>query len=103
MSNGNVQVSLTNLTQMDRYQTDTHRGPMVNQDQNAEAARQEAARRIMAPPQPDKAEGKKIDPEAKREEESRKKRKRHPQGRADGPENQAQQRNDRGRIIDYKA
>jgi hypothetical protein len=96
MTDGNVLLSMNNLTQMDRYQTDTHRGPMVNQEQNAEAARHEAARRLLAPVEPDKVEGKKIDPEAKREEDNRRKRKKDRQRRNHTPCAQ-------GGAIDFQA
>ena len=100
MSDANLQISVTNVTQMDRYQTDTHRGPMVNQEQNAEAARHEAARRAVAPVEPDKVEGKKIDPESKREEDARKKRKRNPNNIPGVP---ARSQNAQGRVIDFEA
>jgi hypothetical protein len=111
MTDANVQISMTNLTQMDRYQTDTHRGPMVNQEQNADAARHEAARRIAAPVEPDKVEGKKIDPEAKREEDARKKRKRNMLNQNNKPGLQAglqagvpaRSQNAQGRVIDFEA
>jgi hypothetical protein len=74
MDDGDMRVSMSNLVQMDRHQTDFHRAPMVNQEQNADAARQEAARRLASPSEPDKPEGKTIDPRDKREQERRKKR-----------------------------
>ncbi len=74
MDDDDMRVSMSNLVQMDRHQTDIHRGPMVNQEQNADAARQEVTRRLASPTEPDKPEGKTIDPREKREEERRKKR-----------------------------
>ena len=99
MSGVNVTISVNNLVQMDRLQTDTHRAPMVNQDQNAEAARQEAMRRAIAPVQPDQVEEKKIDPEQKREEQARKKRKRREEASKDTPPAVK----DRGRVVDFRA
>jgi hypothetical protein len=78
MDDGDMRVSMSNLVQMDRHQTDVHRGPMVNQEQNADAARQEASRRLASPTEPDKSEGKTIDPKEKRDEERRKKRQASP-------------------------
>jgi hypothetical protein len=104
MSNVNVQVSLTNLTQMDRHQSDTHRSPMVNQEQNAEHSLMLASRRLLAPVEPDKVEGKKIDPQARREEEARKKRKRERRPEDGGePLRAANRTSFSGRGIDYQA
>jgi hypothetical protein len=105
MSNVNVQVSFTNLTQMDRHQSDTHRSPMVNQEQNAEHARTLAARRLLAPVEPDKVDGKKIDPNDKREEEARKKRKRDRQQETSSEAQRAMKRvmSDRGHVVDFEA
>ena len=105
MSNVNVQVSFTNLTQMDRHQSDTHRSPMVNQEQNAEHSRMLAARRLLAPVEPDKAEGKKIDPQARREEEARKKRKRERQSGGESDAQRAMKRviSSSGRQVDFEA
>lgn len=103
MSGVNVHISVTNLVQMDRHQSDTHRSPMINQEQNADVARQEAARKAIAPAQPDKVEGKKIDPKAKREEEERKKRRRARPG-ADGEKSGGPAAGSgSGRVIDFSA
>jgi hypothetical protein len=105
MSNVNVQVSLTNLTQMDRHQSDTHRSPMVNQEQNAEHSLMLATRRLLAPVEPDKVEGKKIDPKARREEEARKRRKREQQSGGESDAQRAMKRviNSSGRGVDFEA
>ena len=78
-----MRVSMSNLVQMDRHQADSHRGPMVNQQQNADAAREEAARRLASPTEPDKTEGKTIDPREKRDEERRRKRQSREQAEAE--------------------
>jgi hypothetical protein len=102
MSEVNVRISVSNLVQMDRLQTDAHRGPMVNQEQNAELARHEAARRLLAPVQPDNVNGKIIDPNAKREEDARKKKKNRQE--EEGREKPAGSIADnRGRVVDYEA
>lgn len=103
MSNVNVQVSLTNLTQMDRHQSDIHRSPMINQEQNAEHSRMLAARRLIAPVEPDQVDGKKIDPQARREEEARKKRKRERQSEGSGDDSRNRTMNGNARGIDYQA
>jgi len=103
MSNVNVQVSLTNLTQMDRHQSDTHRAPMVNQEQNAEHSRMLAARRLVAPVEPDKVEGKKIDPEARREEDARKRRKRKSSDESEARRAMKRTMSGRGNMVDFEA
>ncbi|MBN1129526.1 MAG: hypothetical protein JXA71_11095 [Chitinispirillaceae bacterium] len=102
MSEVNVRISVSNLVQMDRIQHESHRGPMVQQEQNVENARQEAMRRLQAPVEPDQAEGKVIDPNAKREEEARKRKKRRQQQNGQEKSISAVVDN-RGRVVDYEA
>jgi hypothetical protein len=101
MSEVNARISISNLVQMDRLQTDAHRGPMVHQEQNAETAKQDMLRRMQAPVQPDTIEGKIIDPNARREEERKKKKKKQ---QPDVPEKPFSAIvGNRGRVIDYEA
>ena len=67
MSEINMQISVTHLTQMDRHQNDTHRAPMVHQAQNAQMAEDETTRRMNMPVEPDSIEKKNIDPDRKRQ------------------------------------
>jgi hypothetical protein len=76
MNGLNFQASVSNLTQMDRYQQDAHRTPVVNQEQNAQAAQDEASQKTTKPMQPDEATGKRIDPGQRRRDENAKKRNR---------------------------
>ncbi len=76
MNGLNFQASVSNLTQMDRFQQGTHRMPVVNQEQNAQLARDEAVRKATVPVQPEEVEGKKIDPGQRRRDEAGKKRNR---------------------------
>ena len=76
MNGLNFQASVSNLTQMDRYHQETHRTPVVNQEQNAQIAQDEAARRTMMPMQPDEAEGKKIDHRQRKGDDTGKKKSR---------------------------
>jgi hypothetical protein len=76
MNTIDLQASVNNLTQVDRLQQDQHRAPVVNQVQNAEISREEQARRATAPSEPEKSEGKTIDPNAKRQEQQKSKKKR---------------------------
>jgi hypothetical protein len=79
MNGLNFQASVSNLPHLDRIQQDTHRLPMVNQEQNAQLAHDEALRRMAAPTQPDEVEDKKIDPGQRKQDEARKKRNKKPE------------------------
>jgi hypothetical protein len=83
----NLQASVSNLTQMDRFQHDAHRTPVVNQEQNAQTAQDEASRRIAIPVQPDGVEGKRIDPKQRKRDGNAKKqnRKKGETDRSNGP------------------
>jgi hypothetical protein len=74
MNGLNLQASVSNLTQMDRHQQELHRAPMVNQEQNALIAQNEAAQRTAKPVQPDKVEDKKVDRKRDNDNENRKKK-----------------------------
>lgn len=76
MSSVNVQVSVSNLVQMDKPQNEIHKNPVVNQEQNAQIARHEAAKRVNMPVEPDKTEGKKINAENKQPDPRQKGKKR---------------------------
>jgi len=76
MNGLNFQASVSNLTQMDRHQQDVHRTPGINQEQNAEIARNESAQRAVKPTQPDDVEEKKIDPRQRKADSENRKKKR---------------------------
>jgi hypothetical protein len=57
----NLQASVNNVTQMDKFQQDQSRTPLVHQDQNALIARDDLEKRIRMPVEPEHAEGKKVD------------------------------------------
>ena len=101
MSEVNARISISNLVQMDRLQSDSHRGPMVQQEQNAETARQNMLRRLQAPVQPDTVEGKTVDPNARREEERKKKKRKQQETSLEKPFSTIVRNS--GRVIDYKA
>jgi hypothetical protein len=85
MNGLNFQASVSNLTQVDRFQQGSHRLPMVNQEQNAQIAQDEASKRVTIPLQPDKVEGKKIDPGQRNRGEAGKKRFKKPEAKK-GPD-----------------
>lgn len=98
MNGVNFQASFHNLTQADRIQQDEHNTPIVKQDQNAEDAKEEAAKRIDMPTQPDQTEGKVVDPANKKE---------HPRRRAKKKKKKKKRSPDtgknRGRFVDFSA
>jgi hypothetical protein len=103
MGDGNVQLSMTNLTQMDRHQTDSHRAPVVNQAQNAEIVREQAEQKVRSPAPPDKSEGKTIDPNARREEEQRKRKKKKDAEKGEHGVPLPRPRSGSGRFVDFEA
>ncbi|HEX7511358.1 MAG TPA: hypothetical protein VF335_08665 [Chitinivibrionales bacterium] len=79
----NLQASVSNVVQMDRHQQDIHRTPGINQEQNAEIARNVSAQRIAKPVEPDDVEKKKVDQGARKNDaESRKKKRSKKQANA---------------------
>ena len=73
MNGLNFQASVSNSTQMDRFQHDAHRTPVVNQEQNAQIARDEASRRLVMTVKPDQVDGKQVDPKQRKDEKTPKK------------------------------
>jgi hypothetical protein len=78
MGNGNVPVSLNNVTQMDKHQNDTHKNPIVNQEQNAQLENSRRMQRLNKPVAPEQLRGKNVDPDNKKEEDRKKKRRNKP-------------------------
>ena len=81
MGEVSVNISMNNLTQIDRHQNDAHRNPVVHQEQNAQLARDDAAKRITMPIEPDALEKKDVDPNDRKKENSARKRKRKNKGK----------------------
>lgn len=99
MDGVNLQASMHNLTQVDRLQNEEHTAPIANQDRNAQAAKEEAAKRVQMPVEPDSVEEKRIDAENHKAKikEKRKKRKK---------EEKEKKKNigtNTGRFIDFNA
>ncbi|MBN1309122.1 MAG: hypothetical protein JXA18_14455 [Chitinispirillaceae bacterium] len=100
MSEINMQLSITQLTQMDRHQNDAHRTPTVHQEQNAQLAQEEATRRLAMPVEPDTVEQKRIDPEGKRNERKEQRKKRRREG---AQTEQRPRQRDGSSLIDLRA
>jgi hypothetical protein len=101
MNGINFQASLHNLTQVDRIQQSGHQTPVVDQQINAEKAREEAAKRIYMPTQPDKTEEKTVNPAKSNKENPAKKRRKNM--RREQPKRQAKRNTGTGGHIDFIA
>lgn len=55
--------SVANLPHVDRLHNESIKAPIVNQEFNAQVAKEDAAKRTEMAVEPDKADGKSIDPE----------------------------------------
>ena len=76
MDSVNVNFSVNNLPQMERSQSEVHRTPVVNQDQNARMAEDAAGMRLAMPVEADAVENKNVDPDDKKQREERRSGKR---------------------------
>ena len=95
-----IPASISNVTQVDRLQSDSHNSPIVNQEQNAQLAHNQQMQRLNMPVQPDTLQNKITDPKDKKtEKEKNKKRK------PISPNNQPrpERRSDGGMFIDVDA
>lgn len=72
----NVNLSVSNLPQVDRYHNESHRAPIVHQDQNIHEVNRELNRRVNMPVEADTIEKKGIDPDDRRSNHDNKKKRR---------------------------
>jgi hypothetical protein len=86
MNTVNFQASVNNVVQMDRFQQDASRTPVVNQSQNAVIAQDEAEKRIRMPVEAEQAEGKKVDPQQRKHDKNAGKRKHKKEGKITPPQ-----------------
>lgn len=83
MSDVNLHISMTNLSKVDRLQSDAHKTPMENQAQNARLAEDESVRRMNMTLEADAVEEKRIDPDDKRREKGRRRNRKRDDGKDD--------------------
>jgi hypothetical protein len=109
MNGINANIPVINMPQVSSHQSDVVRAPMVHQQQNADISRDSFEHQMRIAREAEAAEGKTIDPEDKREEE-RKGKKRHKGEEEDGaeengenPPETAVEMTDSGRLIDLEA
>jgi hypothetical protein len=100
MSGVNVNVSVTNLPQIDRHQNDMHKNPVVYQEQNAKIASEENLQKLSRPVETEQTQGKTVDAD-QRKEDSRKRNKKQKRVTDNNmPQNDS---SDEGFIVDIKA
>jgi hypothetical protein len=103
MSGIDVHISVNNIPQMDRHQSDTHRAPIIQQVQNAEIARSQLDQRMRIPNQPDRPEGKIADPGERRRDAWRSRRKKRIGEKKEESGEKRPRGGDRGSIIEIEA
>lgn len=94
----NLQASVNNVTQMDRFANDASRTPLVHQDKTELIAQKNAEHRIRMPVEAEQAEHKKVD--SKYKEQNQKKQKQRQQQKS-GPARLKNRNN--GLIVDIEA
>jgi len=72
----NLHLSVSNLPQVDRLHNETHRAPIVHQDQNVHEVNRELNRRVNMPVEADTIEKKGVDPDDRGSNRDNKKKKR---------------------------
>ena len=102
MNSVNVNISVTNVPQFDRHQSDIHRNPIVNQQQNTQLAREDLAQRAHMAVQPDSVDNKVVDPNDKNKQQQDKRKKRKQQS-AENKTRSLPRSRDSGGIVDLEA
>lgn len=102
MSGANVNLSVSNLPQVDRHQNDIHKNPVVNQEQNAKIAINEISQKLTKPVETESTQRKNIDPNQKREESARKTKPKKTKSTIK-ISNEKHKSTDEGYIVDFQA
>jgi len=92
MSEFDLNVSINNLSQLDRHQDDIHKTPIAHQEQNARKTEEELQQRMTMPVAPDEVEDKNVNPDDHRTAAENRKRKKRRQKKKTSP----RKLNDRG-------
>jgi hypothetical protein len=85
VSEFDLHVTMSNLSQLDRHQNEAHKTPIVHQEQNAQRTEEELQQRTTMPVAPDEIEKKNINPDDRRSSRRDKKRDRRFPRRRRGP------------------
>jgi hypothetical protein len=101
MDGVNVNVSVSNLPQIDRHQNDAHKNPIVNQDQNAKIANNEISLKLTRPGEVESTQGKNVDPNQKKDESAKKNK--YKKKIIKDIDKKEPKSNDEGYIVDFQA
>jgi len=103
MNSVNVNISVTNLPQIDRHQSDLHRTPVVHQTKNGEIARDQLELQARITSDAKKAEGKNVDPKDRKKEKGRQAKKAQRMSAEQPEAPNRPERADNGSLIDIQA
>ena len=104
MSGIDIHISINNVPQFERFNSENNRAPLVHQFQNADMAKGELQQRILMPVEPEELEGKKVDPEDKKQDQNRnKKKKNDDEHKKNDDRKQNRSKSDSGIFIDLEA
>lgn len=81
MSEFDLHVSMSNLSQLDRHQNETNKTPIVHQEQNAQRTEEEQQQRTTMPVAPDEIEKKNINTKDRRSRREKERNRRFPRRR----------------------
>ncbi|MFP4163367.1 MAG: hypothetical protein ACLFVE_05260 [Chitinispirillaceae bacterium] len=103
MSGFGVHISVNNLPQFDRLQSNAIRVPAVHQSKNAEIARAHMEQQVKTASEPEGAEGKNIDPEDRKKEQNCSKKRSKKKKKKDKSTEDQNRNNGNGSLIDIEA
>ncbi|MCX7725633.1 MAG: hypothetical protein N2053_02160 [Chitinispirillaceae bacterium] len=102
MSEVNINLSVSNIPNVDRLHNETHRTPIVHVEQNAQKSTEEFSKIVEMPVEIERMEKKNVNPEDRKIEENEKRKKRQNPDNRKEKENR-EKRRDGGAGIDFLA
>jgi len=96
-------VSVSNLANLDRYQDDLHRAPVVNQVQNSELIKVEYSKKIIKPNEPEHVQNKIVDANDKKRQGVPKRKRNRPNLVTVKGNNTLKANRDEGFFVDVSA
>ncbi len=102
MSGVDIHISLNNVPQFEKNQSQNNRAPLVFQGQNAQISQDELLQRIRIPVEPEQAEGKKVDPKDKKQQSGSGKKQQKEQT-DEQKKRQRKSKSDEGFFVDLQA
>ncbi len=102
MSGVDVHISVNNIPQFDRHQSNAHRTPILHQQANGDIARSQLEQQAKIPTEPKGAEGKSVDPD-NRKKDNRRSKKRKKEAPQEVRVSEEKRMADSGGLIDIEA